>query len=305
MKAVVVTELGVVPSVTDVPDVRAEAEAGVARVLAGGLNALDLHFASGYYAGIPVPHVVGREGIAELDGRRVYFTAAGPPSGSLVERAAIPANAAYPLPDAVGNGDAIAVGASGLTALLALREGGRLRADESVLVLGASGAVGQLAVQVARALGARRVAAAARDVRAIPAAADTTVEIGDDLEDALVAVSHGGFDVVLDPLGGRPLAAAVAATADGGRIVTVGISAGDPISPIPTRKLQGRTLVGHSTFLFGHDVKRSAYEQLLGWVQSGQIRPKVECFPLASLEAAWAAQERGPHGKIVIEMVEP
>jgi NADPH:quinone reductase-like Zn-dependent oxidoreductase len=305
MRAVVVTELGVVPAVTDVPDVRAEAGARIAGVLAGGLNAIDLHFASGYYAGIPVPHVVGREGIAELDGRRVYFTAGAPPNGSLAERAAITADAAYPVPDAVDTGSAIAVGASGMTALVALQQGGRLRAGDSVLVLGASGAVGQLAVQVAQALGARRVTGAARDVGAIPRAADATVEISDDLESALVAASDGGFDVVLDPLGGRPLAAAIAATANGARIVTVGISAGDPISPIPTRKLQGRTLVGHSQFLFGHDVKRPAYEQLLAWVQSGQIELEVQSFPLVSLEAAWAAQQRGPHGKVVIEMIEP
>jgi NADPH:quinone reductase-like Zn-dependent oxidoreductase len=303
MKAVVVTELGVLPAVSEVPDVRAEAGTQVARVLAGGLNAIDLHFASGYYAGIPVPHVVGREGIAELDGRRVYF-AVGPPGGSLVERAVIQADAAYPVPDGVADAVAIAVGASGLTALMALRDEGRVRAGESVLVLGASGAVGQLGVQIARALGAGRVVGAARDVRAIPRTADATVEIGDDLEDALVAASDGGFDVVLDPLGGGPLAAAIAATAPGARVVTVGISAGDPISPIATRKLQGRTLIGHSQFLFGHDAKRPAYEQLLAWVQSRQLELAVESFPLGSLETAWAAQHRGPHGKIVIEMVE-
>jgi NADPH:quinone reductase-like Zn-dependent oxidoreductase len=304
MKAVVVTELGVAPAVSDVPDVRAEAGTQVARVLAGGLNAIDLHFASGYYAGIPVPHVVGREGIAELDGRRVYF-AVGPPGGSLVERVVIQADGAYPVPDGVAAAVAIAVGASGLTALMALRDEGRVRAGESVLVLGASGAVGQLGVQIAKALGAGRVVGAARDVRAIPRTADATVKIDDDLEDALVAASAGGFDVVLDPLGGGPLAAAIAAAACGVRIVTVGVSAGDPISPIATRKLQGRMLIGHSQFLFGHDAKRPAYEQLLAWVQSGQLELAVESFPLALLETAWAAQHRGPHGKIVIEMVEP
>ena len=117
MKAAVIEEIGSNPVVQGAPDPESGGGFEVAAVSSAALNPIDQHFASGRYGGAPVPHVVGREGIATLaDGRRVYFAAQPFPQGAVAERAAVKPAAAFDLPEGIDDGQALAIGAAGLAA---------------------------------------------------------------------------------------------------------------------------------------------------------------------------------------------
>src|SRR5687768_11954518 len=154
MRAAIVRSYGSNPELGDWPE-----PADGARVLAAALNPSDLRIASGtFYTGAPdLPYVTGGEAIVERDGRRFYAWGAG----AFAERMAFEPNRACGVPDGVEPGLALACGVAGTTALAAL-ERARLAEGESVLVLGARGAVGALALQLAPLLGAGRVVGASR-----------------------------------------------------------------------------------------------------------------------------------------------
>jgi len=238
-------------------------------VRAAGLNPVDVAICSGgFYAGTPpIPCVAGREGVGTLaDGQRVYFDLPVAPWGSMAERTPIAAGSAFPLPDGVQDGVAVALGIAGLAAWLSLTWRARLQAGEHVLVLGASGIVGQVAVQAAKLLGASAVVAAARSQEGLERArargADATVTIGavDDLSAALREAAEGQIDVVIDPLFGEPFAAAVEAASFGARLVNLGASAG-PQATLSSPAIRGKMLVimGHTNFAAPPEVKREAY----------------------------------------------
>ena len=140
-----------------------------------------------------------------------------------------------------------------------------------MLVLGASGVVGQIGVQAARLLGASRVVAATRSeeglARARELGADATVPLdgAGDLPQALRDAGDGGYDVVLDPVWGEPAAAALQAMNPRGRLVQLGASAGQSAS-LASATIRGRllTILGHANFGAPPDVKRAAYLELAG-----------------------------------------
>ena len=213
MRAAVLHEYGV-PRAGEFEAPVAGPDQAVVEVLAAGVNPVDATISAGrFYGGRPtLPSVAGREGVATLDGGRVYFDAPVPPFGSMAERALIDPRATCPIPDEVDDGVAVALGISGLAAWLALTWRAQLRAGEHVLVLGASGVVGQIAVQACKLLGAARVVAAARSQagldRCLELGADVAVRLGepDDLPAALAEAASGRIDVVIDPLWGEPAA---------------------------------------------------------------------------------------------------
>ncbi|MEA2123758.1 MAG: hypothetical protein QOI80_540, partial [Solirubrobacteraceae bacterium] len=187
MRAAVLHEYGATPRVGDFAEPEGDL---VVDVLAAGLNPIDLRIASGTLpARRPdLPSVVGSEGIGRTaDGRRVYFSGA-----AVAERAA--ASEPLEVPDGVDDAEALAYGVAGLAAWLALDKA-RLQEGETVLVLGASGPVGAIALQLARLRGAGRVVAAAR--REV-GGADAFVQLTDDPS------FDEQFDVVIDPLWGKP-----------------------------------------------------------------------------------------------------
>jgi len=300
MRAARIERLGAAPVVTDVDEPIAGPGETVAPVLAAGLNPLDLHLGSGRYGKQPTPHVIGREGVAAIDGRRCFFLTWALPAGSMAERVAIDPAATFPVPDGLATEQAIAIGSAGITALLTLATAARLRAGESVLVLGVSGAVGQLAAQLARSLGASRVVGAARNVEAAAGLElDGLIRLDADPSAALVAAAERGFDVVIDPLGGAPLAGAIPATADGARIVTFGISAGR-VAPIDTKALQGRSLIGFGGRTISAQARRDAYATLAAKALAGELRLATETFALADVARAWALQQESPHRKLIV-----
>jgi NADPH2:quinone reductase len=308
MKAAVLHEYGV-PRAGEFEAPVAGPEQAVVEVLAAGVNPVDATISAGrFYGGRPVlPSVAGREGVATLDGGRVYFDAPVPPFGSMAERALIDPRATYRIPDEVDDGVAVALGISGLAAWLALTWRAQLRTGEHVLVLGASGVVGQIAVQACKLLGAARVVAAARSQagldRAVELGADAAVRLGepDDLPVALAEAACGRIDVVIDPLWGEPAAAAIEAASFAARVVHLGASA-SPQATISSAAVRGKTLVimGHTNFAAPPEIKAEAYRQLAQAAARGELRMEVLRMPLERVEEAWRQLQASAHRKIVL-----
>jgi NADPH2:quinone reductase len=308
MRAAVLREYGV-PRPGEFREPVAGPEHAVVEVLAAGVNPVDISICAGrFYGGKPsLPCVAGREGVGVLSGRRVYFDAPVTPFGSIAERALIDPRSAYPVPDAVADGLAVALGISGLAAWLALTWRAELERGEHVLVLGASGMVGQIAVQAANLLGAGRVVAAARSAdaiercRALGADACVRLDAGVDVAAALAEAAEGRLDVVIDPVFGEPFAAAVQAASFNARLVHLGAAAAAQAT-LPSAAIRGKMLVimGHTNFGAPPGVKRAAYEQLLGAAVRGELSVEVESLPLESVGEAWRRVEAGAHRKIVL-----
>ncbi len=310
MRAAILTAYGQPPVLGDFDDPAPAKGQVEVEVLAAGLNPVDLVIASGtFYGGSPpLPSVVGREGVGRLpDGRRAYFDGPVAPFGSMAERTLIDPESAIPLPEGLDEAVATGLGIAGLAAWLSLEWRARVQEGETVLVLGASGVVGQVGVQAAGLLGAGRVVAAARSAdgleRARELGADATVRIGEDrdLAEALRSACGGGADVVLDPLWGEPAAAAVEAMRQGGRLVQIGQSAGERSSILSSAVRGGMlSILGHTNFAVPAEVKRAAYTRMADHAAAGELRLEVERVALEDVGEAWARQQAGPQHKLVV-----
>ncbi len=305
MRAAILNELGATPRLGDFEAPSAQDDAMVVDVVAAGLNPVDLTIASGRFYAIvpPVPSVVGREGVGrDPDGQRGYFPFCVPPFGSLAERALVLRQGFVPLPDDVDAGAAVGVGTAGLAAWIPLTRVARLSEGEKILVLGASGAVGQLAVQLARILGAGRIVAAARSEsgRSLAMALGADAATGLTPEE-LTNAADGGYDVVLDMLWGEPALAALGAIAPWGRMVQVGHAAGSTAT-VPAAALRSRcaSVTGYTTGLVEPPTVRAAYLELIDHIRRGQLTVNVERYALEDAPDAWVRQAQSPHGKLVI-----
>jgi NADPH:quinone reductase-like Zn-dependent oxidoreductase len=310
MRAAVLHAHGAVPEVGEFRDPVAEPGAVVLDVLAGAVNPVDVRIASGAYPleRFQPPYVVGKEGVGRrADGSLVYFDMRVPPYGSFAERTLISDDHGYPVPSGLDPALAVCLGVSGLAAWLGLEWRGRLAAGETVLVLGASGVVGLIAVQAARLLGAGRVVAAARDAAALERAgslgADALVPLeGEELTAALVSASGGdGYDLVLDPLWGEPALAAMGAVKRFGRHVQLGQSAGAEVS-VPSAAVRNKPidLIGHTNFAASEERKAAAYERMAAHALAGELRVPIERLGLDDVPDAWARVGSSPHAKLVI-----
>jgi len=308
VRAAVLREYGV-PQADEFPDPQAGEAQAVIDVHAAGLNPVDVAIAAGtFYGGRPqLPVVPGREGIGVLDGRRVYFDAPISPYGAMAERSLIDPGSTYEVPAGLADGDAIALGIAGMTAWLALTWRAELKPGEHVLVLAASGVLGQVAVQAAKLLGAARVVAAARSPEGLQhcleLGADAVVRLDaqDDLPSAFTEAAAGRIDVVVDPLFGEPFTAAINAVSLGARIVQLGAGAGSQAT-MTSPTIRGKLLVikGHTYFLAPPEVKREAYRRLSEAAVAGELRVESEALPLEEVARAWKLQRSSPHRKIVL-----
>lgn len=297
MKAAVLRAYGATPEFSEFDDPEPDGKNPILEILVAGVNPIDMLLASGKVRNREpsLPSVVGLEGVGEVDGTRYYFYSAVEPFGSMGERATVKREAMIELPGGLDDGLAVALGISGLAAWLALTVRAQLGVGESVLVLGAGGIVGQIAVQGARLLGAGKVIAAARDHDSLERAhhelgADAVVELdGDgDLTERLRAAGGGGYDVVIDPLWGEPGVAALAALNTGGRLIQIGNSAG-LTTPVPIRELRNQLakIIGHTNNLTPSQVKREAYTALAKHAAAGDIVVPVQERPLAEVAEPW------------------
>jgi len=312
VQALVLNGLGETPSLGRFRPPEAGDGAVAIDVRIAALNPFDVVFSGGGHpAGVPeIPSVVGREGVGvDADGRRLYFDVAVPPFGSVAERTLVGESHLFELLPDVDDTTAVALGAAGISAWIPLAKRAAVTEADTVVILGATGGVGRLAVQIAANLGADRVIAVGRrrEVldRCLELGADAAVEIDavDDLGEAIAGVSGGSVDVVLDLLWGEPAAAAVNVCSPGARFVQVGSSAGPtaliPANPWRTREV---SILGYSTLNASYELKNEAYQALLQGAASGAIKVGAEAFPLAQADDAWQALVAGPTSKIVIEM---
>jgi NADPH:quinone reductase-like Zn-dependent oxidoreductase len=317
VRAAIIEQVGNSPRVIEVKEPERGPGMTVIQVAAASINPLDLAIASGrYYGGPPdIPYVPGTEGVGivvEADsiaaGTRVRFEARSG-NGSLAERALATEDTLIELPEGTDDDLAAAIGVAGLAAWLALEWRGKLEEGETVLVLGASGAVGQIAVQAARHLGAGRVIAAARSAdglrRARELGADATVELQgqsvDELSDQFRMAAGSELDLVIDPLWGEPAVAALQALRTEGRLVNLGQSAGDE-AIISSASVRGRvrSILGHANRLTPLGVRRDTYLTLLEVARAGRLTVDFEVIPLDEIARAWAQQAASPHRKIVV-----
>jgi NADPH:quinone reductase-like Zn-dependent oxidoreductase len=289
-------------------------------VIAAPLNPLDLLIASGAFhsARYEEPYVPGSECVGRVVESEtfavdslVYAECKATPStpGAFAGQAIIPDADLVSLPDGVDPVLAAAIGNSGVAAFMPLVEVANVRPDETVLILGATGAVGRLAVQIARAHGAGRVIGVARDRaaldRLLALGADVVVELranesAGDLA-ARLGESTGPVNVVLDALYGIPLEAALHVCAQHARVVNVGHSAG-ATAQIPAGLLRGKqlTLTGFAGLHTPLTDKRAALGWLWAALAAGELEVEVNRISLEDLPSAWAAQAASPHAKYVI-----
>ncbi|MBC3839655.1 zinc-binding alcohol dehydrogenase family protein [Streptacidiphilus sp. 4-A2] len=182
MRAAVVAELGQVPAIGGRDEPRRGPGTTLVQVRAAALNPIDLLISGGDHPlGRPQPaHVPGVEGVGQVlesdtlaPGTRVRVSVPGGfVDGTFAEYVVVPDAACVPVPDALADDLAAAIGVVGISALIGLRNEAALRPGESVLVLGATGAFGQAFLHLARALGAERVVAAGRDEARLAALGD-------------------------------------------------------------------------------------------------------------------------------------
>jgi NADPH:quinone reductase-like Zn-dependent oxidoreductase len=290
------------------------------RVTAAPVNPLDLLCASGtsYFGAPALPYVPGAQGVgtvAEADGlpagQRVWFSCdAGmkPGDGAMAQWCAVPEAAVLPLPDDVSDDLAAALGLSAVAAWMALTWRGELRHGEHVLVLGASGTVGQVAVQAARLAGAGRVVAACRDphgrARAKELGADAVADLTGNaaaLADRLAEATAGRTDLVIDPVWGGPAEAAMQVLSPGGRLVNIGSAAG-PQASFSSAGLRGgtRSVLGYTNNALSAEQKSAALAEVLAHAAAGRITTDLERVPLASAADGWSRCGQAPHRRAVL-----
>jgi NADPH2:quinone reductase len=303
MRAILVRETGGPERLepAEVPEPQPVEGQVLVRVRAAGVNFLDLLVCSGNYPQAPqLPVVPGVEIAGEVDGRRVI--ALLPASGGYAEAVVVDERRLYPLPDGVSFEEGAAFLLTFLTAYIPLTRQVRLGPGTTVLVHAGSGGVGCAAIQVARHLGARVVATASSGEKrrfALEQGAEEAYGYEDFAE-------HVRPDVVVDPVGGKVLAATLATLAPLGTLVAIGYAGGwwEELSPA---LLVGRN-IGIQGFYLGRlterepEVVKAAAGDLLRLWSEGAVRPVVGAsFPLEQAAAAHTLIEERRHvAKVVL-----
>jgi NADPH:quinone reductase-like Zn-dependent oxidoreductase len=323
MRAALLHAYAVPPELGERPRPVPLAGESLVEVRAAPLAPLDLLCATGtsYFGQQPLPYVPGVQGvgvIAESDdhapGTRVWFAkTAGmkPGDGSLAEWAVVPAADLVPITADVADDEVAAIGTSGIAAWMAVTARAQLRPGERVLILGAGGAVGQVALAVARDRGAATTVAVCRSPeateRARMAGADAVVttdrdETRDELASRLIEAAGGNVDVVVDPVFGEPAAAALLALGPGGRLVNLGGSAGD-LAEFSSAVLRGRSIsvLGYTNNAISPEQRAEALTQVLRLAERGAVSVDHRVLPLADIGTAWSlASGSGP--RIVVTL---
>ena len=313
MRAAVVHAFDAPPRYTTFADpVAAEGELLVT-VTAVGLHPIVKALASGTHYGSTgdLPFVPGVDGVGRLaDGSRVYFGMSRRPYGTFSERGLAANWMCIPLPDGLDDATAAAIANPAMSSWVALAERAKFVAGESVLILGATGVAGRLAVQVAKRLGARRVVAAGRNPRALETlqelGADTIISLEQD-QDPLVAAFRSEYegssmDVVLDYLWGNPAECVLEAISQKGlrksaprvRFIQIGESAGRTISlPAATLRSSGLELLGSGFGSASLDRILAAVGEFFKIAATKPFQFNIRRAALSDIEALWNSPEQG------------
>ncbi len=321
MKAAVVEAWGQPPQYADFTEPSAREGAEVVTVEASALTNLTRGLMSGnHYASreIQLPAVAGVDGVGRLADGRLVYTGAVAPFGMMAERALIYPAGATPLPESVDPVTAAAIPNPGLSAWMSLNHAAAVKPGAHVLVLGATGVTGSVAVQLAKSVfGAQRVVVAGRNTARLAwlrtVGADDAITIGEDDLGARITAAHAEqpFDAVLDYLWGEPAEQVLAALASSHpaahfhatRFVQIGEMAG------PTLNLSAGILRGSGISLLGMGLgsvpfevlaraRTEALPRLLAMLAAGELHVETKQRPLAEVSDAWTAPE--PSGTRVV-----
>jgi NADPH2:quinone reductase len=287
---------------------------------AASLNFPDLLIVQNKYQMKPaLPFVPGSEyaGVVRAIGADVTHLKVGQPvaclsgTGGFATHTLAPAALCMPLPAGFPMVDAAAFIMIYATSHHALVDRAQLKAGETVLILGAAGGVGTSAIQIAKACGARVIAAASTDEKCAlctSIGADATINYSTgNLRDAVKTLTAGkGPDVIYDPVGGDYSEQAFRSIGWRGRYLVVGFAAGPiPSLPLNLALLKGASIVG---VFWGDFAKRepkanaAMMAELAQWYGQGKIKPVIDStMPMAELKAAFAHMgSRGVKGKLVM-----
>lgn len=307
MHAAVVNSFDAPPRYTTFADpVAAEGEKLVT-VSAAGLHPIVKALAKGTHYGSSgeLPFVAGIDGVGKLeDGTRVFFGIARSPFGTFAERSLAANWMCLPLPDAVDDVTAAGIANPAMSSWAALTARAKFVAGESVLILGATGVAGQLAVQIAKRLGARRVVAAGRNPQALDKlktlGADEVISLDQEQAPLVSAfrteIAEAGVDVVLDYLWGQPAESVLQAIAQKGlrkasarlRFIQIGESAGKTISlPAATLRSSGLELLGSGFGSASLDQLRQALAEFFQVVAKEPLQFQSKAAPLREIETLW------------------
>ncbi len=281
-------------------------------VTAAGLHPIVKALASGSHYGSTgeLPFIPGVDGVGRLaDGSRVYFGISRAPFGTFAEQALAASWMLVPLPAALDDATAAGIANPAMSSWVALTARAKFVTGESVLILGATGVAGQLAVQIAKRLGARRVVAAGRNPQALEKlrmlGADAVLSLEQEPETlvgAFRAEFDSGVDVVLDYLWGAPAESVLQAIAKKGlktatkriRFVQIGNSADANISlPAATLRSSGLELLGSGFGSASLDQIRQAIADFFAIAAKDPLEFSIATAKLSEVEALWNQKEEG------------
>jgi NADPH:quinone reductase-like Zn-dependent oxidoreductase len=304
MKAAVVLGKGQTPVYADFGEPEAAAAEARITVRTAAISQVVRSRASGqhYSSSGQFPFVAGIDGVGRLDdGRRVYFVFPRAPYGAMSERTVAPAAHCLPLPDDLDDVTAAAIANPGMSSWAAYQERARLKAGETVLVNGATGAAGRLAVQIARHFGAKKVIATGRNLEALKSVAklgaDVMIPLVEDeaaLEERFSQEFKQGIDVVLDYLWGKSAERLIIAGAKVGaeakpiRFVQIGSLSGPDIT-LPSAALRSSAIVlmGSGIGSIPFDRLVHAIDGLLQATMPAGFKIATNPVPLSDVERAW------------------
>ncbi|HEU5350303.1 MAG TPA: zinc-binding alcohol dehydrogenase family protein [Terracidiphilus sp.] len=319
MHAAVLHRIGNVPRYEEFPEPVIGDNDGevIVHVHAASLKPVDKQLASGshYASHGELPRVCGTDGVGHLDdGRRVFFGGPRPPHGAMAQRTVVQRAFTFPIPENVNDETACALPNPGVSAWLSLAHRAKLVRGENVLILGATGVTGRLAVKIAKLLGAARVVAAGRNQQALGTlrdlGADATISLAlpaTELSEAFAReAGQSGFQVVIDYVWGHPAEAFLAAITrrefaviqSETRFVQVGESAAPTITlPAAVLRSAALTILG-TAGIPARDVLVDAFQQVMAYAAKGELQIDTERVPLTDIENAW--QRDRPGRRLVI-----
>ena len=304
MKAAVVMGAGETPVYAEFSEPAPSAGELRIAVTASAISQVVKSRASGrhYSSSGGFPFVAGIDGVGRLDdGSRVYFVLPRAPHGGMAERTVAPSAQCLPLPDELDDVTAAAIANPGMSSWAAYAERAKLKAGETVLVNGATGTAGRLAVQIAKHLGAKKVVATARNAEALKSVAalgaDVTIPlVGDEtaLEDRLKEQFAQGVDVVIDYLWGKSAERVLIAGAKAGqeaapiRFVQIGTVSGPDIA-LPSAVLRSSAIVLMGSGIGSIKLDRfvHAIDGLLRATAPAGLKIAFNPVPLSDVEQAW------------------